>query len=130
MHFHSVINILGLLLMFMAVTMLAPLPFSYYYGSGDHTALLYSALITFLVGLSAWYFTEFNEDLRPKEGFAIVTFSWVGLSLFGSLPFLLSLPSGLVVWELLSCLLPFYLFWVLAACSFLKPRFRVLQQIS
>jgi len=90
MHFHSVINILGLLLMFLAVSMLAPLPFSYYYASGDHSALLYSALITFLAGLTAWYFTEFNEDLRPKEGFAIVTFSWVGLSLFGSLPFLLS----------------------------------------
>ncbi|MGH1365468.1 MAG: TrkH family potassium uptake protein [Calditrichia bacterium] len=89
-HFRSVINILGLLLMFMALTMLLPLPFSFYYDSGDHNPLIFSAAITFFTGLAAYYFSDFNEDLRPKEGFAIVTFSWIGLSLFGSLPFILS----------------------------------------
>lgn len=90
MHLGKVIHILGLLLMFQAATMLLPLPFCFYYGSGDHNAFLLSAAITFLAGLLAFRCTRIDRDLLPKEGFAVVTFSWLSLSLFGSLPFLLS----------------------------------------
>jgi len=76
--------------MFAATTMLLPIPFSLYYGSGDHEALLLSAGITFACGLLAYKSTNLDHDLRPKEGFAVVTFGWLSLSIFGSLPFLLS----------------------------------------
>ncbi|MEZ4683817.1 MAG: hypothetical protein R2932_57370 [Caldilineaceae bacterium] len=36
MQFRSVIHLQGLLLSSLAVTMLLPVPFSYYYGGGDH----------------------------------------------------------------------------------------------
>jgi trk system potassium uptake protein TrkH len=70
--------------------MLLPLPFSFYYGGGDHHALLISAAVTAMVGFLAYRFTTLERTLRAREGFAIVTFGWLGFSVFGSLPYLLS----------------------------------------
>lgn len=90
MYISSVVHILGFLLMFLAAAMLVPIPFSFYYGDADFTALLFSALITLIAGFAAFKSTRFDKELRPKEGFAIVTFGWVSFSVFGALPFLLS----------------------------------------
>jgi trk system potassium uptake protein TrkH len=90
MHLGRVIHILGLLLMVQALTMLLPLPVCFYYGSGDHVAFLASAAITLIAGGLAFRLTRIDRDLLPKEGFAVVTFSWLGLSAFGALPFVLS----------------------------------------
>lgn len=70
--------------------MLLPVPFSLYYDSNDHWALLGSAALTALAGLSAYKFTNLDRTLRVREGFAIVTFGWIFFSLFGCLPYLLS----------------------------------------
>lgn len=90
MHFSSVFHILGLLLMFLAAAMLLPIPFSLYYGDADHISLLISALITLIVGFVGFRCSKFQQDLRPKEGFAVVTFGWIFFSFFGSLPFIIS----------------------------------------
>ncbi|MFQ5583883.1 MAG: TrkH family potassium uptake protein [Calditrichia bacterium] len=90
MHIKSVIHILGFLQIFLAASMLLPIPFSIYYGDSDWLPLLISAVITALFGLGAFRTTKFEQDLRPKEGFAIVTFGWIFFSIFGSLPFILS----------------------------------------
>ncbi len=90
MRFISVIHLLGFLLMFLAASMLLPIPFSLYYGDSDYTALLISAGITFAIGFSTYKFTRFRQDLRAKEGFAVVTFGWIIFSFFGSLPFIIS----------------------------------------
>lgn len=90
MHFSRVIHILGLLLVFTAFAMLLPLPFSYFYGDGDHAAFLIGAAVTFAVGFAAYRLAPFDRDLQPREGFAVVTFGWIALSLFGALPFVLS----------------------------------------
>ncbi len=85
-----VIHILGFLLIFLAVTMLLPIPFAIYYGEADHLYFIISALITFIVGFISFKFTKFNQDVRAREGFAIVTMGWTSFSFFGCLPFLLS----------------------------------------
>ena len=76
--------------MFLAIAMALPASFSFYYGDGDHVALLSSAAITLLVGFLLFKLTRFEKDLRPKEGFAVVTFAWVLFSLFGCLPYIIS----------------------------------------
>ena len=88
----SVIHIIGFLLMFLAGAMLIPLPFSLYYGDNDIMALLIGAAVTFAFGFVSWLSTRarFNRDLRPKEGFAIVTLTWTAFSLFGALPFMIA----------------------------------------
>jgi trk system potassium uptake protein TrkH len=90
MHFASVIHILGFLQIFLAAAMILPVPFSLYYGDSDWGALLISAAITCAFGLIAFLSTRFDRELRPKEGFAIVTFGWLSFSVFGCLPFLIS----------------------------------------
>ena len=90
MHIASVIHILGFLQIFMAIAMLLPIPFSLHYGQSDWTSLLISSGITALIGFIAFKSTRFDHDLRPKEGFAIVTFGWLFFSLFGCMPFIIS----------------------------------------
>jgi trk/ktr system potassium uptake protein len=90
MHIASVIHILGFLQIFMAIAMLLPIPFSLHYGQSDWTSLLISSGITAVTGFIAFKNTKFDQDLRPKEGFAIVTFGWLFFSLFGCMPFIIS----------------------------------------
>lgn len=90
MHIVSVIRVLSFLLIFLAAAMLLPVPFSLYYGDADYVALLLSAGITLLFGFIGFKASRLDKDLRPKEGFAIVTFGWLSFAVFGSLPFLLS----------------------------------------
>jgi trk system potassium uptake protein TrkH len=51
---------------------------------------LISAALTLVFGFVAFKSTTFDHDLRPKEGFAVVTFGWLFFSMFGALPFILS----------------------------------------
>ena len=90
MQIQLVINILGFLLIFLAGSMLLPIPFSIYYGDGDYLYFILSAVITFLVGFFSFKLTKRERDVRAREGFAIVTLGWTSFSLFGCLPFLLS----------------------------------------
>jgi trk system potassium uptake protein TrkH len=91
MRFASVVHILGFLLMFLAAAMLLPIPFSLYYGDGDHVAFVISGAVTFVGGLAAFLATRRRaRELRTREGYAIVTFAWFFLSVFGALPFIIS----------------------------------------
>lgn len=72
--------------------MLLALPFSFYYESNDHYAIMIAAAITAFVGLI--FFKAMHQysskDIKKREGFLIVTLGWVVLSLFGTLPYLIS----------------------------------------
>ncbi|MBZ0200938.1 MAG: TrkH family potassium uptake protein [Ignavibacteriaceae bacterium] len=77
--------------------MLAGIPFSIYYHSNDITAILLSSLITILTGAAGWYLTRHrsSKEVTKREGYIIVTFGWIFISLFGALPFIIhgSIPS-------------------------------------
>lgn len=72
--------------------MLLCIPFSIAYGSSDLIALLQSSGITAAFGFLLWVVVRksVNNDLKKKEGYLIVTAGWLSMSLFGSLPYLLS----------------------------------------
>ncbi|MCF8217710.1 MAG: TrkH family potassium uptake protein [Bacteroidales bacterium] len=85
-------RVLGSLVMIEGAFMLTALGFSWYYGSDDFNALLYSAVITILAGFVIRLFTrpKVQEGIGKREGYVIVSFTWVIISLFGALPFILS----------------------------------------
>ncbi|MFC1514130.1 TrkH family potassium uptake protein [candidate division KSB1 bacterium] len=85
-----ILNVLGLLLVFIGLFMLIPAGIAFYYGDGDFQAILVSAALSIFVGLLSFYFTNIPDDIRPKEGFSIVTFGWFAVTLFGALPFYFS----------------------------------------
>ena len=72
--------------------MLLCLPVSFYYGDQDWPALLMSAGITLVVGGTTWLITRDQRDkeMRRRDGYLVVTLSWILISLFGSLPYVLS----------------------------------------
>jgi trk system potassium uptake protein len=70
--------------------MLLPIPFSLYYGENDYKSLLISSALCILFGSFSLIKRKKREDLRPKEGFAVVTLGWIVFSAFGALPFVIS----------------------------------------
>lgn len=92
LNFKIVISILGLLIMLNGAFMLLCLPVSLYYNDGDWYAILVSGLITITIGFIARMVFRNTKDapLRKREGYLIVTLGWVLMSLFGTLPYLIS----------------------------------------
>jgi len=86
-----VIRVLSFLLIVEAVFMLSGLGFSIYYNESIFPLLL-SAIITGSVGLISWLITRKNDkkSIGKREGYLIVSLTWVIISLFGTLPFILS----------------------------------------
>jgi trk system potassium uptake protein TrkH len=96
MNLRSVFHLEGWLLIFLGGTMLVPIPFTLYYDSPtDLLAFVFSASLTAVTGLLIVRLTHLQQDVRVREGFAIVTFGWLLAATFGALPFVLSgaLPS-------------------------------------
>lgn len=82
---------MGALLMLFALMMLPGAAFAYYFGTGDLDALLQSSLITFTVGsLMFFSFSRQDQNIRKREGYLIVSVSWLLMCIFGMLPYLLS----------------------------------------
>lgn len=91
------LRILGALLLFLAIALLVPVPFSWFYGDGAASSFILSAVIS--AGCGGLLFSTFRSetDLSVREGFAVVTFGWTLFALFGALPFVFSgaIPSYL-----------------------------------
>jgi trk system potassium uptake protein TrkH len=90
-HYQTIGKIMGVLLILFGLLMLPGIGFSFYYGSEDKVALVYSALATIFPGTVLYLlFARTNQNIRKRDGFLIVTLSWVLLSMFGMLPYLIS----------------------------------------
>ncbi|MDD3618887.1 MAG: TrkH family potassium uptake protein [Desulfobulbaceae bacterium] len=90
MRIGGVLNLLGKLLLILSMMLLTPLPFSLYFHDGMVTTFALCSGIGLITGglLAALFLPE--EELGYKDGFAIVTFSWLSLGLLGALPYYLS----------------------------------------
>ena len=91
-NFNAIISILGLLLILNGGFMLLCLPVSIYYDDGQWHALLISGIFTLLVGSLAYIFVKnkSNGGLNKRDGYLVVTSGWLAMSLFGTLPYLVS----------------------------------------
>ena len=86
-----VLRLLGAILLIEALAMAPSLAISLLYGDGDALALLSSMVLLAALGFPAWRFAHPREqNLRAREGFLVVALSWVLLSAFGALPFVIS----------------------------------------
>ncbi len=91
-NFSSIINVLGILLMICGGFMLFCVPFSLFYDKNDWLYILLATAITLGAGFTAWWTTKNieNKELKKKDGYLIVTFGWIMMSLFGTLPYILT----------------------------------------
>ena len=88
--FRNVGFLTGVLLLFVGAMMLLPLGVSYCYGDGDSNAIIWSMIFTVVTGIALLFLRRKKKEPGLREGFAVVTFSWVAAALAGALPFYLS----------------------------------------
>jgi len=90
MNFRAVFAIQGTLLIFIGLSMLLPLGFSFFYGDKDVVPILVSAGITIGVGALLRLLFRFKGELTLKDSFATVSFGWILAAFFGAFPFFIS----------------------------------------
>ena len=90
MRIKPLLNILGALLSILGITMVVPIFISIGYGESDLNGFLYSALICVSIGIPVWLLTRHSRSFTNRDGFAIVTFSWIITAVAGALPFYFS----------------------------------------
>ncbi len=94
MSLRHVLHVVGLLLIFVGLSMLVPLGVSLGYRDGDALPFLISMLLTVGAGVAMNRSTRLDGELTSREGYAIVTFAWAATALFGALPYLLTGTAG------------------------------------
>ncbi|MGP1930529.1 MAG: Trk system potassium transporter TrkH [Arsenophonus sp. ET-YP4-MAG3] len=91
MHFREIIRIIGLLIILFSVTMIIPWIVGLIYHDVGKNVFSQTFITTLIIGLLLWIPNKNNQyDLKPKEGFLIVSLFWTVLGSIGSLPFIFS----------------------------------------
>jgi trk system potassium uptake protein TrkH len=86
-----ILQILGFLLIIEGLFMFTGIPFSLYYCEHKCLSLLYSGLITASTGSIVWFVNRnASRIIGKREGYIIVSVAWIIISLFGTLPYLIS----------------------------------------
>jgi len=84
-------KVMGILLIIIAAFMLTSLVFAIYYHE-TVWPIIFSAIITAISGVTLAFVgnKHNNKNIGKREGYMIVTLTWIIISIFGSLPFILS----------------------------------------
>jgi len=86
----AVAHVLGLMAMLMSTTYLLPIITSLIFGDGALMAFVSSMAINFAFGFLVWLATRrFKAELRPRDGFLLVSLAWSGGAAFATLPLML-----------------------------------------
>ncbi len=90
MNFHMIINILGLVVTFEGLFLILPFITAVIYQESQGWVYLAVCLGCLVLGRLLTLRKVSNKAIYAKEGFAVVSLSWIILSLFGALPFVLT----------------------------------------
>ena len=91
-NYRFILHTLGNVMLFEGIFMLLSIFVSFIYHEDCIAALTESSLITIFTGISLIVFTKEakNEEASKKDSFLSASLSWIVISLFGALPFLLT----------------------------------------
>jgi trk system potassium uptake protein TrkH len=92
MNFLSIANLVGSVLLILSMFMLIPLGVSLVSSQVDLMAVVFAEASTLCAGLLLFLSTrkQAKGAVRHRDVFGVVTFSWLAVSFFGSLPYLFS----------------------------------------
>lgn len=90
MNIRGVGRVLGFLLLLTAGAQVLPLVVDLIYGEGDWSAFLLTAVCGAAAGAGLMFLGRDHQELRHREGFAIVTLGWIAVGVLGALPFLIT----------------------------------------
>lgn len=91
---------MGRIILIIGISMLVSLGWSLAYQEAVTMAILQAAGLTISIGLLLMFVFTGTEGINYKESFALVSLSWLVVSIFGALPFMLAgyLPSFADAW--------------------------------
>lgn len=90
-NFKIILSIIGFLLILEGVFMFTGIPFSLLHCETKCYSLLISGIITIISGAVIRYYTRnASKNIGRREGYIIVSIAWIVISLFGTLPYLIS----------------------------------------
>lgn len=82
---------MGLLLLFNGLFMLIAAVMSGIYDDGATLDIALASITSMFIGVTGMYFTRnHKKEVKRKEGYIIVTFGWIVMSISGMLPYLFS----------------------------------------
>ncbi|HIJ57761.1 MAG TPA: TrkH family potassium uptake protein, partial [Deltaproteobacteria bacterium] len=89
MRWKFIFQVVGILILFLGLTMVFPLVVGIIYKDGSVTPILWSMGMTVIIGLSVYFIFRRSkvETVTQREGIAVVAFGWIAVGLFGALPF-------------------------------------------
>lgn len=91
MNTKTVFNTVGRVILLEAILLILPLTVSLIYRESCFSAFIITALISAAAGFILSRFDRGElKNLSIRDGFGIVSLSWIGISLIGSLPFVIS----------------------------------------
>ena len=91
MHLGTILRILGILITLLSLTLIPSMIVAYIYKDSGGVSFIQSFFITFFLGGMLWYrYRDCKKELKTRDGFLIVVLFWAVLSIFGALPFYLS----------------------------------------
>lgn len=91
MQFSIIFKFIGLLLMLFSFSQLPPILIDLLYQQQEVSVFLITFAITFLTGFVVWSkYKSSKERIRIREGVLLVVSSWLVLSIFATLPFMLT----------------------------------------
>ena len=89
MNYRYIFNIIGKILIILAILLLLPLLVSFYYKE-NIIPFIYTIIIILIIGLLLLCIKVKRYDYYRKDGIVITTLSWIIISILGSLPFIFS----------------------------------------
>ncbi len=92
MHYRLIANFLGITLAFSGLFMLTAAFVSFLFDEREAAQILLASMITLAVALGVYVLTrgQRQEEIHHREAFLIVVFTWISMSLFSMLPYLLT----------------------------------------
>ena len=69
------------------------IPFSIYYLDGMLSSWVYSVVLSFILGIVLWlvtYKSKERQNIKKRDGYIIVTFSWFIMALSGAIPYMIT----------------------------------------
>lgn len=90
MNYRVVLKVLGNVLKYELILLIIPLLIALYYGEGDATSFIITIIIMSPVAFFLSRIKTIKNDIYAKEGFLTVGLAWLGISIVGAIPFVLS----------------------------------------
>ena len=90
MNYRVISYILGWVLNCEATCMILPLICAFIYNESEFFVFLISSVICFAIGMALTIKPPQKKTMYAKEGFITVALSWIVMSIFGAIPFIIS----------------------------------------